>query len=98
MPDTLYVTIHDQNWKIVFVDVLQQDGEECDGLTCRDSKTITLRNGQNREDLLDTILHEAVHVSEGGTTILAESWIRELTGAQVKLLGTLGFLALNEGT
>jgi hypothetical protein len=96
MPDPVHVTIGDHNWKIVWVDKLQQNGESCYGWTCTGTKTITLINGQSREELLDTILHEACHVAEDGTTFLAESWIAELTSAQVKLLAALKFISLSE--
>ena len=91
MPDETFFTVdlgedeHEQ-WKIVWADRLLQDGQECFGLCDYANKTVTLSRGQNADELLDTVLHEALHGAEKGLGILSEAWIRKETRVAVAML------------
>lgn len=59
--------INDNVWKIKFVRSLKEHDTKtkiCLGLCCPDERVIKIRNKQNYQDTLDSIIHEIIHALE----------------------------------
>ena len=82
------VVISGQYWTIRFVSRLTGYGD-CDW----EKRTVRLRNGQTKEELLDTLIHEILHAGDPHKT---EEWVEQTANSLTAAIKAIGLLDLKE--
>lgn len=87
MPKPIYLTFHGKRWKLVFKDRMKDYGQADE--PTKIGKEIRLRAKQTDFDLLDSVIHEALHCC--GFDILDEEWVARSATDISKALWKLGY-------
>ena len=88
------ITLRGKRWELAFVPFISEGSfGECDD-PCRVGKQIRIAENQSESEMLDTVLHEALHAC---LPDLAEHAVAETSESLSSLLKSLGIKGIKKG-